>query len=410
MAIIEVVKFEGDPSLLAWKYPNVELGTWTQLIVNEAYEAVLFKGGKACDVFMAGRHTLETANIPILNNLVNMPFGGKSPFAAEVWYVNKKYALDVKWGTATPIQIQDPKYNLFLPLRSFGQFGIQVTDSKKFLIKLTGTLNEFSQDTMKKHFKGLYLTNVKDAISSYLIKNNVSALEINAYLLELSNYLQERMAPVFSDYGIQLVNFYVNDISVPENDSAVMQLKAALAKKAEMDIIGYDYVQERSFNALQGAATNPGSSQSGFMGAGLGVGMGVSMGGAFGGAMSQLSNSINTNGIKKCPKCNSNMNSNSRFCSTCGFDTIERPAGDELHNMQATVSCAECSTRFPKTAKFCPECGNAYRPCSNCGADLPESATDCPSCGTAKSKPCPKCSAIIAIPNVKFCPECGNKL
>ena len=99
MAIIEVVKYEGPPDVFAWRYPNQELGTWTQLIVHETQEAILYKG-QALDSFPAGRHTLSTANIPILSNVINLPFGGKSPFTAEVWFVNKLRSLDVKWGPA----------------------------------------------------------------------------------------------------------------------------------------------------------------------------------------------------------------------------------------------------------------------------------------------------------------------
>lgn len=104
MAIVDVVKYNGEPDVFAWKYPNEELGTWTQLIVNESQEAVLFKGGKALDVFASGRHTLETANIPLLRSIVNLPFGGRSSFTAEVWYINKIHSLDIKWGTPSPIQ------------------------------------------------------------------------------------------------------------------------------------------------------------------------------------------------------------------------------------------------------------------------------------------------------------------
>ncbi|WP_346904081.1 SPFH domain-containing protein [Clostridium sp.] len=96
MAIVGVIKYNGGPDVLAWKYPSEELGTWTQFIVNESQEAILFKGGKALDIFESGRHTLSTTNIPILNNIVNLPFGGRSPFTAEVWYINKIFSLVLK--------------------------------------------------------------------------------------------------------------------------------------------------------------------------------------------------------------------------------------------------------------------------------------------------------------------------
>lgn len=86
MAIIEVVKYEGPPDVFAWRYPNQELGTWTQLIVHETQEAILYKGGQALDSFPAGRHTLSTANIPILSNVINLPFGGSLP-------LRQKYGL-----------------------------------------------------------------------------------------------------------------------------------------------------------------------------------------------------------------------------------------------------------------------------------------------------------------------------
>ena len=161
MAIVDVVKYNGGPDVLAWKYPSEELGTWTQLIVNESQEAILFKGGKALDVFESGRHTLSTANIPVLNKIVNLPFGGRSPFTAEVWYINKLFSLDIKWGTATPIQIQDPKYGVFVPIRSNGMFGVQIEDSKKFLVKLVGTMGSFDKNTLVKYFRGLYITKAK---------------------------------------------------------------------------------------------------------------------------------------------------------------------------------------------------------------------------------------------------------
>jgi len=403
MAIVKVVKYDGSPDVFAWKYPDDELGTWTQLIVNESQEAILFKGGQALDLFMAGRHTLETSNIPFLSKIINIPFGRKSPFKAEVWYINKAFSLNIKWGTPTPIQLQDPKYKVFIPLSSYGQFGIQIEDSRKFLIKLIGTLSSYNKEDLTKYFRGLYLTHVKDAISAYLVKKEISVLEINAYLVELSGFLQERIMPTMSDYGIKLVSFYVNDISVPEDDAAVMKLKDALAKKAEMDIIGFNYTQERSFDTLEGAAKNQGSGQSGLMGTGIGLGIGVGAGGAFGGAIGGIAGVINTKEMKQCPQCKSQMDADKRFCAACGHDTRADVESKEL------ITCDQCGKGFLKNMKFCPECGNPYNPCSFCGADMPDGAISCPSCGKSVPKTCPKCGAK-AESGKKFCAECGETL
>lgn len=405
MAIVEVVKYNGGMDLFAWKYPNEELGTWTQLIVNESQEAILFKGGKALDVFESGRHTLDTANIPILNKLVNLPFGGRSPFNAEIWYINKVYDLDVKWGTASPIQLQDPKYNIFIPVRAFGQFGVQIEDSKKFIIKLVGTMPVFDKKSMINYFRGLYLTKVKDSISTYLVKNKISILEINAHLEELSEELQEKMIDVLKDYGIKLVSFYVNDINVPEDDTAVIRLKDALSKKAEMDIIGFNYQQERSFNTLEGAATNPNSIQGNIMGAGIGLGMGIGVGGAVGSQFSDITSNISTQAErKKCQKCNFEMNKDTRFCGECGYDTTIKVE----KNLE--IKCTTCEAELTRNTKFCPACGKKYNPCPNCNGDMPEGATTCHICNKSIPRKCPGCSNNIINKNAKFCPDCGISL
>ena len=402
MAVVEVVKYDGTPDVFAWKFPNTELGTWTQLIVNETQEAALFKGGQALDLFGPGRHTLETANIPILNRLVKLPFGGRSPFAAEVWYINKIYSLDVKWGTPTPIQLQDPKYNVFVPLRAYGQFGIKITDSKKFLTKLVGTLPTFTSDDIIRYFRGAYLTKVKDDISGYLINKKISILEINAYLMEISESLKNRIAPVFDEFGIEIINFFVKDINMPEDDSAVIKLKEALAKRAEMDIVGFDYTQERSFDTLEGAATNPGSAQAGMMGAGMGLGMGVGVGGAMGGAMGGLAQNINTQAAQKaCPHCQKQIGTEYKFCPFCSKETTV------IENQSV---CPKCTAVNPGGLKFCGQCGNRLaKLCPKCNGAVDNNQKFCRHCGESLVKKCASCNAELGD-NLNFCPECGNKV
>lgn len=409
MAIVEVIKYNGGPDVFAWKYPSEELGTWTQLIVNESQEAIFVKSGKVLDIFGSGRHTLDTANIPLLNNIINLPFGGRSPFTAEVWYINKAFNLDIKWGTPTPIQIQDPKYGIFAPVRSNGTFGIQIVDSKKFLVKLVGTMQVFDKMSVTKYFRGIYVAKVKDAISAYLIHNKISILEINAYIDELSEFMKENIQPTMEEFGIQLVNFYVNEISVPEEDSAVRKLKDALSKRAEMNIIGYSYQQERSFNTLEGAAKNQHSTAAPLMGAGMGLGMGLGMGktvgAGFGGMVEEIQ-ITNHASEKECPACHGKMPAQQRFCGVCGFDT--NAAGSQKQE-QPQLCCSDCGSPLSDSIKFCTECGRKINPCPNCGIDLPDGAKECSECGYEKPIACPECGSSIS-PKAKFCPECGQVL
>ena len=120
MALIDRIKYDGyqvGSPWLIYKCPSEEFVLGSQLIVNQGQEALFLKGGKALDLFEAGTHTLQTGNLPLLNKLVKLPFGGKTPFSAEIYYVNKTSRLDMNWGTQNPFQLEDPKYGLILSIR-----------------------------------------------------------------------------------------------------------------------------------------------------------------------------------------------------------------------------------------------------------------------------------------------------
>ena len=170
MALIDVVKWDAAGDELVWKFPNSELSTLTQLIVHQTQWAILFKNGQQLDVFEAGRHTLSTNNIPLLNKLVNLPFGGTSPFAAEVWYVNRAVSLDLKWGTPNPMQLEDPQYGIIVPVSAFGQMGLRVVDPGLLVRSLVGSLRAFSAIAVLQHFKGVLVSQLKVAISSAIVK------------------------------------------------------------------------------------------------------------------------------------------------------------------------------------------------------------------------------------------------
>lgn len=307
------------------------------------------------------------------------------------------------------MQIQDPKYGIFAPVRSKGAFGIRIADSKKFLIKLVTTMSSFDAASITKYFRSLYVTKVKDAISTYLVSEKISILEINVYLDELSQYMKEQIQPVMEEYGIELVTFYVNEISVPEDDTAVKKLKDALSKKAEMDIIGYSYQQERSFDTFEGAARNPGSASAPFMGAGIGLGMGGGIGQGVGTGFGNIAQELQINKsneeTKECPKCHSRISKTQRFCGSCGFDTEEKPES----NKGQTLICSACGSEITKDTNFCPECVRKIIHCPNCGNDIADNAEKCSICGYTKPEHCPNCGAEIPAKS-KFCPECGQSL
>lgn len=383
MQIFDVIKYDGPNDIFVWKYPGEDFNTLSQLIVHESQEAVFFKDGRALDLFGAGRYTLHSQNIPLIRRIVNLPFNGTSPFHCEVYFINRAVSLDVRWELERPVPIQDAIYGILLPVHANGQFGIRVVDSRKLLLTLVGTVKQFDKDTLKKYFRGVLLTNIKDYISKQFVAEQVSFLEIHSHLKAISSGIQEDLAAEFLRYGLELVSFNVNEIAPPDNDPSYVQLKNALAKKAEMSVMGYNYQQERTFDILDRAAASDGSA-SPLMGAGIGLSMGVNLGSVMGGAMENAVGNIRPiqqqpipASTQQCPACGQPVPEGSKFCLNCG-QRIESTIKEDM-----TV-CPGCGATVPN-GKFCWECGfKLEQVCAGCGAKL--------------------------VPSAKFCFECGKKV
>src|SRR3569832_58732 len=322
MATIDRVKYDGPGNVLVWRYPADNLSWGTQVIVNQAQEAIFFKGGAALDVLGPGTHTLRTANIPLLRGLIAAPFGGETPFAAEVYYVNKAVNLDVKWGTNNPIPVLDPKFNVFLPVRAFGQFGIQVADSRLVVTQLSAQYPEFTSDQLSNYFRGVLLTKAMDFIAETIVKQKINLLEASAYLEDMSNAIGDKLKVEFGKFGVNLVNFYLNSVDVPEDDETVVRLKKALSDRAEVDIMGDKYQQKRSFDVMEKAAGNEGGAAGLGIGAGMGLGAGLGVGQAMGGIMGQMNTSApaagSPAGAKFCSSCGKGLSQGAKFCAECG--------------------------------------------------------------------------------------------
>lgn len=380
MDIFKVIKYEGPNNVFVWKFPGEDFNTLSQLIVHESQEAIFFKDGQALDIFGPGRYTLHSQNIPLLRRIVNLPFSGESPFHCEVYFINKIVSMDVKWGTPSPLPVQDAVYKIIIPIRANGQFAVRVADSKKLLRTLVGTINQFDQDTLKQYFRGVLLANVKDYIASQLIQKQISFLDIQSYLKSISGGIASQLQDEFDKYGLELVNFYVNDIIPVDDDPSYIQLKNALAKKAEMSVMGYSYQQERTFDVLDKAAANEGSG-SGLMNAGIGLGMGAGVGGLMFNSMSSAAQNVQSSDTKsegpqkiKCVKCGAEIPAGSKFCLECGTK-VEEIKEDE-------IKCPNCG-KIVKKGKFCAECGYKFiKTCPKCGAEVQDGAKFCFECGT----------------------------
>ncbi len=278
MALINVVSVQMNNDILVQKYPSDDLRLGSQLVVYPGQTAFFVKGGQIFDQFESGTYTLKTDNIPLLNKLINLPFGSESPFKAEVWYVNMTAIMATKWGTATPLQLEDPKYDIIVPVRSYGQYAFSVDNPRQFLVSLVGNQSSLTTATIKGYFKGRVMSLLTNVISDKLVRDQISILKINSHISEISEFCCEKINERFTQYGLHLTEFDIMSISPDEEDDSFKKLKEAKDLAARLKIMGQDvYRMERSFDVMDSAASNSGAAGA-MLGAGLGVGTGVGIG------------------------------------------------------------------------------------------------------------------------------------
>lgn len=425
MAISQIIKYEGSPDDLVWKYSGEEFNATSQLIVDETHQAVLVVNGQAADLFGPGRHTLTVPNIPLVKKIINIPTGGESPFPCKVFYINQVHQMDMLWGSRGPITLDDPLYDIFLHVMLHGSLTFSICDSRKFLIKQAGFRSRYTREEMLNGFKGLVSSHVKDCISKIMINGMLSYFMINANLFEISESVKERLDTIFDEYGIRIEYFNIETIEVPKEDyDAVTKAKE---RRSGRLIEGYTWQEERQMMIAEKFAGNEGT----MGGVGGAVG-GFMMGGAFGGSIVDIAKSaLDPNNVPQ-GRTSGNVTGQPKASDLVGggrpagapgggFDVSGFLGGGKSAPAPAPApvaggsACAKCGNPLQPGAKFCMECGEKVQSgpvCSNCGNALIPGAKFCMECGTpvqAASSKCPNCGNDIE-PGAKFCMECGHRL
>lgn len=416
MAIIDLVRWapQGNVTIYAYRFPETNLSTYTQLIVQESQEAILFSKGQIVGKFGPGKHTLNTENLPILRNLFGLPFGGKNPFTAEVWFVNKLQPYNIDWSIDR-MDIHDADYNTGIPLIASGRYGLKITDAERFLIKIVGTKNTFDQNDLTDQFFGEFSTKSKSTILQFMINNKIGLKQISAHLDNISEHLKTIMLPFWENLGLELTKFYVTSIEVDSTTEAGRRVLDAISRQSAQSIGGYTWQQEKAFDVAKDAVDGLANSNSGIMGAIVASNMMGGLGGAGGGAMQ--------------PQYNQPT-----FGST---NQVQQGGAAQPLNQAREVYCSNCSKKFPSSHRFCPHCGDSYDACPKCGTDNDKSAKRCVSCSTQlqsetssctncnnplpagsgfcgncgkqqSDDKCSRCTTPLA-PTIKFCPKCGQK-
>ncbi len=241
----------------------------SQLIVREAQAAVFYRDGKSLDVFNAGRHTLTTANIPLLTNLIGKAFSGQTPFKAEVYFVTLRELTDMKWGTKRPIVIPDPILGM-ARVTGYGSYAVQVTDPQLFVNKLVGTQGLYRTRDIEGFFRSIIMTKMMDLVGEM----GKSVIQMAAFAEELSAGVRAKAAEEFAARGVEMTSFYVESLAPTEETEKAIDARSAMGAIGDMNA----YMQYQGAQALRDAAQNEsGGIASAGVGAGAGLGLGASM-------------------------------------------------------------------------------------------------------------------------------------
>ena len=249
----------------------------SQLIVRESQAAIFFRDGKALDTFGPGRHTLTTANIPLLGKLIGAAFDGRSPFKAEVYFVTLRELTDMKWGTPQPIVIPDPILGM-ARITGYGTYSIQITDPQLFVTKIVGTQKLYSTRDIEGFFRSIILSKMTDLIGEM----GKSIIQMAAFVEELGAGVRAKAQEEFASRGVTLNSFYVESISPTEETAKAIDARAAMGAIGDMGA----YAQYQSAQAIREAAQNQGAAGSG-MGLGAGIGLGAAAGQMLGQTLTQ---------------------------------------------------------------------------------------------------------------------------
>jgi membrane protease subunit (stomatin/prohibitin family) len=268
---IDIIEWIDDTSdTMIWRFPRyqAEIKNGAQLTVRETQVAVLVNEGQFADVYQPGRYELTTSNMPILTTLKGWKYGFNSPFKVDVYFVNTKQFLNLRWGTANPIMMRDPEFGP-IRMRAFGSYCFRVEpDPIKFIRNVAGTDGNFTTESVTEQLRNFVITKFTD----YLAESKIAALDLAANLNEFSSELNIALKHDFSEYGIELTKFLIENISLPE------AVEEALDKRTSMGVIGNmtTYTQMQFADSLKDSANNPaggGNLAGDAMGAGIGLAM-----------------------------------------------------------------------------------------------------------------------------------------
>ncbi len=265
--IFDVIEYPNEMrDEIVHRFPETGSGDFrigSQVIVRESQTAVFYRDGKALDNFGPGRHTITTANIPVLIDFVGKAFNDRTPFTAEVYFVAMREFADQKWGTPQPIIVRNPGMGLGVALlQGYGTYGFQVSDPQQFVTQIVGTSGSFRTVEIQNRLRSMLISKMADLLGETTAAKSVP--ELIALTEEMGAGVRAKTQDDFKALGLTLKSFYIENLK--PSDKSAEELRAM----GMLDMATYTQLQ--AADAMRDAAQNPSG------GAGLTAGIGAGMG------------------------------------------------------------------------------------------------------------------------------------
>jgi membrane protease subunit (stomatin/prohibitin family) len=321
---------------------SAEIKIGAQLVVRDTQTAVFFKDGKGLDVFGPGRHTLTSKNLPILTKVLSLPWGFKSPFRAEVFFVNRKVFINQKWGTKDPVAFKDSKLGL-VRLRAFGVYTFKIVEPLLFINAVVGTQGSYTSEMIGDYLRDVVVARLNDLFGEKLD----TIFDLPRNYDELAVDIKERLAGDFKKYGMELADFYLNAITPPPEVQKMIDERSGLEAVGDLD----GFFKFKAAKAMGDAATSGGDGAGAAAASGMGIGVGAGLGFMIPGMIAQgmKSPGVAMKETIACAQCHAEVPADGHFCSACGA-----PVGH-------AAKCPACHAELPGGAKFCTSCGTKVK-------------------------------------------------
>lgn len=241
---------------------DIKMGA--QLIVQDTQTAVFYRDGKALDVFGSGRHTLTTANIPVLTKLLSLPFGFNSPFQAQVYFVSMKKFIDLKWGTKSPINFRDSELN-YVQLRASGKFSMRIKDPQMFINEIVGTQGKYTTAEIEDYLRD----SIVSKLNTVMGRNMKTVFDLGQNYPQIEDGVKAEVTDFFNSMGIELTDIIIIGIVPPDEVQEKINERSSMGAIGNLDA----YMKFKTAQAMEKAAENEGSGGAAGIGVGLGAGM-----------------------------------------------------------------------------------------------------------------------------------------